>query len=73
VRPFRARGDTFQTGAIVALDPLDAASAIESGRAVLADPADFAALRDAVHAANRLALKKAGPVRGEPGGPWRKL
>lgn len=76
LRAFRACGDTFAAGAVAELSPGDAALVLESGRGELVDPqADLLAVRDAVHAANRLALKKAGGMGrvAQSDGPWRTL
>lgn len=74
LRSFRALGDSFPTGAVVALDPLVAADVLASGRAELVDKSDLQRIREAVQADTKTALRAAGPPpRIADADPWRRL
>ena len=66
VRPLFLRGTSHPAGAVVEADALEAATLLESGRAVLVDAADFSDIKAAVTAFNVKATKDR---RGIPN-PW---
>jgi hypothetical protein len=47
-RPLHYKGTVYAADATIELDPLEAGAAIDSGRAVLADPADLERVNAAV-------------------------
>ena len=72
LRPFRVRGDAFQPGAIVRLDPLDA-HVVLGGKAELVDPRDREVIALAVEVANRAAMLQSGRQRTDDSfGPWQR-
>ena len=65
-------GAVVQTGDVVSLSQLGALESIECARAVLVDPADMTALRDARAREVRSQLREARRASSQPDDPhWR--
>ncbi len=64
-RPMMMHGARVEAGAMLALAPLEAADAIGSGRAVLQNPTDRAAVDAAIRTERDRTLASCGRVPGE--------
>jgi orotidine-5'-phosphate decarboxylase len=64
-RPMMMHGARVEAGAVLALAPPEAADAIGSGRAVLQNPTDRAAVDAAIRTERDRTLAKCGRVPGE--------
>ena len=73
IRALRFKGEAVSAGQVLSVDPLPAIELVCSGRAVLKDPADQAAL-DAAARRHELACAKSVPWTGHrPMGPGSYL